>query len=235
MAPVDQGNPSPKDGQGASDEPEFVTQEALNRAITARLKDHERKLEKQMADFTASLPEKILEGLKDKLPTAEPQTGKSKSQEPNPMDHPEVRGLKKRLDEMETQAKQLQAERDQEQARNKDNTLRNRLQEELANSGVETRRIRHAVGLLVDSEKRVHWDEDGNILFRDADGSDIDLTNGVKSWLRTEDGKMYLPPRGTSGSGGRSPGGAGITSKEGEVNRSELARLLDGQVRELIG
>lgn len=222
-----QGHGSPKDPQGEGSEPDFATKEDLNRAITARLKDFEKKLEKQSSELSTSITSKMEEMLTALKPPAPPDP---KGQVPvNPLDHPEVRGMKRQLQVLEEQALQLKAERDAEHARNRESTLRNKLREELSRSEVDAKRLQHAVGILVDAEKRVRWSGDGDsIVFVDSDGSELDLSSGVKSWVRSDEGKLFLPPRGTSGTGGRAPGGKG--NIQNGVDRGSVA----GRLSEII-
>ena len=221
MAIQDQGTAPPDGGQGTHSNPDTVTVEMMNRAISSRLKDFEKKLDKQFSELPNVLSSKLEEAMKAKTePVTDPG---AKGQSVNPLDHPEVRGMQRRLQELEDRAKQLEAEKNEERARNKDATLRSQLQEELMRCGVDPKRVRLAIGHLVDAEKKVRWDESGeSILFYDSGGS-VSLNHGIKSWVGTEDGKLFLPPRGTSGTGGRTPGGKGSGNNQTTVDRGALA------------
>ena len=61
-------------------------------------------------------------------------------------------------------------------------------------AGIGEKRIKHAMALLVDGEKRVKWDEDGErLVFRDDTSGEIEFNAGIAGWLRSEDAKFYLP------------------------------------------
>lgn len=200
-----QGNPSPQDGQG-NDGPKYVTAEELNKAITARFTDHQKKLEKHLETFSGTLTGKLEELLKSvpapkSTDTADPPKSASES--------PEFKGLMKQMEEIKRENLKIQQERDAERTKSKDATLRQQLSDALIKNGVDANRVKHAVGILVDSEKRVRFEEDGeSIVFKDDDNTDVDLTTGIKSWVKSDDGKFYLPPRGVNGSGDRGAGRA---------------------------
>lgn len=193
-------------GQGEGDAPKYVTAEELNRAITARFSAFSKQIEKSLGDSIGGAISSKLEELKA---TLAPQ-GTDKTDAPkgaNIEDHPILKGLQKQLADAQAATKRIEAERDAEKTRARDQVLRTKLTDELTRGGVDPKYVRQAVGFLVDVEKRVRFSDDDSedIVYRDATG-DVDLTTGVKSWAKTDEAKIYLPPRGTQGSGDRSQG-----------------------------
>lgn len=203
-----QGNQTPS-GQGEGDNaPKYVTEEQLNRAITARLGDFGKKIEKSIEAAVGGFTSKIDE-LKSALTPAGGGEGGSKDP-PKGGDFensPLVKGLQKQLADQQKATEQLKAERDAEKAKARDQLLRTKLADDLTKGGVDPRYVKNAVGHLVDVEKRVRFadDEGDDIVFKDATG-DVDLATGLKGWIKGDDAKIYLPPRGTQGAGDR-PGG----------------------------
>lgn len=218
-----QGNVPPEGTQGDNgNAPKYVTEEQLNRAITARLAAFGKSQEKVLGEFQTTLTGKLEELLKAApVPTTTAESSK-------PAESPELKGALKRLAEIEAANKQIQAERDAERAKARDVALRQQLSDTLLKHGVDATRVKHAVGILVDSEKRVRFDEDGeSLIFKDSDNTDVDLITGVRSWVKSDDGKFYLPPRGVNGSGDRGAGKAPQTAqKGGQVTAESLGDLL---------
>ncbi len=221
-----QGQPSPQDGQG-NDGPKYVTAEELNKAITARFTDHQKKLEKHLESFSGALTGKLEELLKAAVPAPAP-TSTAETPKPADADSPALRGMMKQLEELKRDNLKIQQERDAERTRAKDATLRQQLSDALIKNGVDATRVKHAVGILVDSEKRVRFEEDGDsIVFKDNDNTDVDLLTGIKSWVKSDDGKFYLPPRGVNGSGDRGAGRApNVTNTSKTVNAESLGNLI---------
>jgi len=223
-----EGNDGPQSSQGETSGPNYVTEgklnELVNRAITARFSAFEKKFGNQISESVASLIPKFEELVQAKLPAKEAANANSGDRlEESPF----VKGLQKKLAELEDQTRRAQAERDTERARARDVALRQKLSEELARNGIDSRYAKQAIGFLVDAEKRVRWEDDGDaIVFRDADGSEIDLQTGLRSWAKTDDAKIYQSPRGVTGSGDRGGGVAAKAAQGNGVKRGDLSRLL---------
>lgn len=219
-----QGSQSPS-GQG-KDEPKYVTEEQLNRAITARLSDLQKKFDKTVEAAIGGLGVK-LDQLTEGLKTT-PSGGTDTKDTPKGVDlesHPFVKGLQKQLEEQKRSTEKILAERDAEKASARDQKLRSKLSENLTKGGLDPRHVGKAVGLLIDVEKRVRFsDDDGDeVVFKDATG-DLDLDTGLKGWLKGDDAKIFLPPRGSQGSGDR---GQGRPPAQGQQAPSLGAALLN--------
>jgi hypothetical protein len=228
-----QGTPT-QSGQGEGDAPKYVTEEQLNRAISARLGDFGKKIEKTISESLATTLTAKLDELKTSL--SAPGAGEGGSKEtPKGVDienHPLVKGLQKQIADQKSATERLQQERDAEKASARDQKLRSALSDSLTKGGIDPTRVRHAVGILVDVEKRVRFaDDDGDeLVFKDSTG-DVDLTTGLKGWLKSEDAKIFLPPRGTLGAGDRSQG---KTTQNGQAAPTVGAALL-GMARGVMG
>lgn len=138
-------------------------------------------------------------------------------------DSPELRRLNAKLEE---QAKQIENEKrarlESEEAR-KTERLRGATRDALAKAGVSAERIRHAMALL-QTDGRIALDDNGTPVMkfaREWGEESIPLDKGLAEWVKTDDGKVYLPATGTQGTGG----GAGGT---GGQSGSTVPRTKDG-------
>lgn len=230
MADASQVNDPANGSQGNGDEPKFVTEEQLNKAInaaiTGRLKDFSTSFEKKIGEtLTKSLGEiapQIDKLLDDKIAGLKP-AGDGKTPQgnvPSTVDienHPSFKGMKKQLEENAKVSQRLQEERDAERTKARDIDLRKRVSDHLSKT-IPADRLQHAVGFLVDAQKRVRWNDDASeLVFRDRDG-DVDLETGLGAWQKSDDAKIYLPPRGPQGSGDRG-GGRGTTTRQGAAGK----------------
>jgi hypothetical protein len=224
MDPVQPGAAPPPAGteppKPEGEAPTYVTETQLQSVLTERLRAFEQKLGQSLS----ALGPKLRDELSALLPKPEPKPPAAEGKDGNP----ELRRLQEQVTQLTKQAEDARAERDTERARARDTTLRQRLIEALSVAGIEGVRARHAVGLLVDAERRVRWGEDGaTIAFDDAD-----LATGLREWLKTEDAKIYLPPRGAAGSGDRPGAQPPPRAPAGPPDRATVA---DGLRRVLLG
>jgi hypothetical protein len=187
--PKPQGNQAPP-GQGNGDEPKFVTEEQLNRAISARLGDFSKKIEKSLEGAIGGLTAKLDEITKPSAPGTAPAAGGDghKAIEESPI----VKGLQKQLGDMKASVEKAQAERDSEKQKTRDQSLRTKVQDALTTGGLDP--------------KCVRFEEEGDeLVFRDG-ATDVDFGTGLKTWLKSDEAKIYMPPRGTKGSGDQRDG-----------------------------
>lgn len=212
----------PDSSQG--NEPKFVTEDVLNKAITARLSQLEKKQKEQLAEALNSLAPMLDKALEDKL-AAKPQDPPSKKDRNSVEDDPQFKGLKKELAELKAKADAAEAKAAQEAAKAKEAALRQKVADELGKHGIDSQRARHAMSFIVDAERRVRYDDDDNLVFRDSDGQELDLMSGVKAWVKSDDAKIYLPPKGASGSGDR-PAKTQIRDAKGQITREAIGNEL---------
>ena len=95
-------------------------------------------------------------------------------------------------------------------------------------------RARHALGLLVDAERRVRWADDTEAIFFRTDAHDeLELAAGVREWLKTDDAKLSIPASAPAGSGDR-PGALPPSTRapSGPPDRTAVA---EGLRRALLG
>ena len=220
-------------GQGGA--PSQLTEETvvklINSAFTARGKDLEKKLTATMQESLGVLATKLDEFTTRPAPAPDPKAGGTPV--PNVEEHPAFKGLLKRIAEAE--AKQRAAEDSAKAARMKERegTLRATAAARLADAGIDGSRARAALALLIDSGKAIRYaDDDGDeIVFADKDGP-VDLETGLKSWLKGEDAKLFLPPRGAVGSGDRGGGRPPAGTPAGAIQPGDIGRAL---IRNFVG
>lgn len=74
-------------------------------------------------------------------------------------------------------------------------------------------------------EGRVKRGEDGTILFMkrtDAGDEEMPLAKGIADWAKTDEGKVFLPPTGASGSGGNPPKNGGANGAPGKLSTNDF-------------
>lgn len=178
--------------------------------VTARLSTLEKKLtEKVMSGvgelLTKTLDEKLA-GFRPAADPNEPAGNKGKKDV-------EIETLRNKLEE-ERQARLTQEARANEQtAKIRRKELHGAVVDELSKQAkIDGMPARLALASLA-ATGRIGYDEDGEnpdrIIFKGDDGLSVDLTQGLKQWLKTDEGKFFLPAVTTRGSGSRPSSGAG--------------------------
>ena len=71
----------------------------------------------------------------------------------------------------------------------------------------------------------IGYDEDNQIVYKTATG-DKDINLGLKEWIRSDEGKAFVPPKGALGSGERTFGNAGGKS-QAVPSRQEVGAMLE--------
>jgi len=224
-----QGNPSPEGGQGSDDSPpKFVTEEQLNRAITARFKSFEKTLGTTLGEFKTgfeAFQAQIAEAIKPKHdPPKEPP--KSKDAPPAVTETPEFIETQKQLRALQAKYDAAEKKAAEAETKRRDALLRQSVDEALVKAGVDAKLVRQARGYLVDSLKATCFSEDGDLVVMvGSDGEEVELSVGLKSFLKSDEGKLYLPPRGTAGSGERG-GGIAPRTDPNAVTKESIGNAL---------
>ena len=224
-----QGNGTPQVPQGdIGDAPKYVTEEQLNRAITARLNDFNKRQEKTLGELFGSFQQKLVEQLEASKPAPAPI-----KEDPKIEESPLVKGMNKQLAEMKAKLEAAEQEKSAERARARELSMRQRVSEELMRNGIDSARAKAALALLVSEEKRVRLsDSDDELSFKDVDGTEVDLATGIRSWSKSEDAKIFLPAKNPIGSGSRQGGATAPVGPHGRVNKDALAQDILEKIRE---
>jgi hypothetical protein len=230
----------------AGEEVEILTAAEQSDMVTGAVKSHLDKTTKKLtADLTATLSEamgKTLTEYETKREAAAVEAeearkaaaggnaddGKNKGNSAADIESsPAFRSMQKKLDAALKAQADSAALAKAEAAKTKDTQLRQRLSEELDKNGFDPKARHLALSHLVDGAKVARWADDGeSIVFRDTDGSDVDLPTGLKSFAQTDDGKRFMPASGASGTGDRSRFTPPAQSKTGKVEAGTLGRLI---------
>lgn len=202
-----------------------ATEELLNKIahglITKRLAAFESKTTKLINDAVAASEGRLTEAFTkgfDELPEKLKELGigqdpKKKGGEPGEItpdlvkQSPEYKGLQRELESIRKRQEAIEADAKAKAKEVRDGRLRQNVIENLAAYGIEGKRAARAADLLVGKQARYVSDEDDSIVFETEDGDEVDLKRGLKEWAGSEDGKIFVPPSGASGSGGPPPRG----------------------------
>lgn len=202
-----------KDGEeGGDDQSETFTRaqaeelfgemfaKGFNSAWTAKMKDFDKKQDQRFADLVTQLkpPEKTEE---EKAAEDEAKK-KAAGGEPAPWEKELARERKAR-EKMEADLKTEREARAAEQKQREIEEDRADLASHLRKSGLDEVRTRAAVALLHGEEKRLV--REGGKRFLRLQGKhgdeDLPLEAGVAAWLKTDDGKAFVPAAKVGGSG----------------------------------
>jgi hypothetical protein len=244
--PEPQGQPAPKAGEGTGTpgdtetaKPAGMTADDFNNAFSAREKSLQAKFAKEQAEREAELEKRLTESfgktLAEQLAALKPKDdpkGKKPEEPPAPKleDFPEWKAHQEKLAKLEKLAAQNAAERDAERAKTRATTLRTNAVQELGKVGVPADRTTHALAFL-QSQGRITYADGGKgdqVVFLGDDGAEQPLTDGLKTWAKTPDAKIYLPALNPQGSGG-SPGAPGGSAKNNIF--ADIDQLIQEQAR----
>jgi hypothetical protein len=191
----------------------------FNNAIASRLSTFEKKiLEKTGGGVADALKAQLPELLKQFAPSATQDEPGSTVRGKKDV---EIETLKKKLEETSARAEATDKRLTEERAQSRKIVLRQKVMDGLAEHGIDGVRAKAAIASFND-DGRVQFaaDDADDVTFRSDDGNDVDLNFGLKSWVKTEQAKLFLPPAGVRGAGTR-PGGTGAPAA---ANKDEAVK-----------
>ncbi len=202
-------------------------EERINKTVNSALTSHLKRIK---AGITAEDLEKHLEEREKALAERrEKEEEERRKKEGGGDKHaPELVSLKKQNEELRKRLDSLDKEAAQAKEEKKAAEERSLLAEMLAEGGVKDARVRHAVNYLR-GEGLVRRTDKGELVFvKRARGGDeeLDLGEGIAEWLKTEDGKHFLPPTNAGGAGTetrRKAGGRNANDQETPKARAAAA------------
>jgi hypothetical protein len=203
---------------------DFVVK-AVNGAVSTHLS---RTLDKQFEENNS----RIFEQLRELIP--QPQEANVVTSAGNPDVDAAIKNatapLMKQLEEQRATAERQRAQADQERQTRLRNEETSALQTALTSAGVPAPLAAAAVNTL---HPKIERDAQGNILFVQQDTGPtgafeqrVSVQEGIESFLKTEDGKHFLPARPVSGAGnmgGNAPSGV---SPHQQSDRELVADML---------
>lgn len=175
----------------------------------------------------ASLTE-TLEGL-EAAPPKPPGPPTPNTPEPRFEDSPAFKAQQLELQKLQKRLESSESEKAAERAKARAQALRQRTFELLSEHGVTGNGARYAFNNFA-AEGRVVYEGDTSdeLLFVDEKGEKLPIKDGIKSWVESEDAKVFLPPRGASGSGEepRRPAGTGPKKSPLDYSGAEIGAAL---------
>jgi hypothetical protein len=211
-------------------DPGYMTQEQFNKAMTARAKREEEKTRKYMEQQMAAILDR-LPPLKD-LDAVEEPTETAAAPEKLSKDAIETRKALKEVNELKRKMDALREENEKTQKKMRQDQLKTATTAALSELGCT--RPTHALSYL-EANGLVRYNDDGQLVFmarQEFQGEKFEeekpLSEGLKGWVASPDGEIYLPPRGTQGAGTeavRRPGNRKPTKEE--AKEEAAANLLN--------
>lgn len=223
-------DPAPKEpdtDEGEENKPSYMTSLEFNKAMTAREKRQEERFSKILQETVSSALAAV------KPPVVEA----AKAAEGSDPVKQELAALRGRLEEERKAREEEKRLREQERDGRLKEEARNAAASILRDNGIDGSRLKGALAVLDTEERRISRDESGSLRFKfPKNGYDdyVSLDEGIAAWLKTEDGKAYLPARqaGGSGNNGPRPGSNNRTgtrdkkSEETEAAKNTLLEIL---------
>lgn len=119
--------------------------------------------------------------------------------------------------------RELEADKNSRIAAERDHKVRSSTRDALTSAGVAPHLLDAAEALLVDKQKVVTLEEDGNVSW----GGESSLSDGIKRFMSSQQGKAFLAPKGAAGSGDRRLGGTkGAGDNTIKVTGEDLSEML---------
>lgn len=229
------------EGGGGGGEAPKLTAEDIDRKIAGAVQGVWKRMESKlptMIDEKLSTVVESFGGKFDELKALldKPKPVASEGEGAGDKESPELLKLRKQIEMLteqnrknEQRAEEERKAREQREAEISASQEREALSKVLEEGGVKDARRAGAVAYLYLDQKRVKRNEKGEICFADKDsyGDEVlvPVAQGVKKWLSGDEGKAYLPPVETHGSGTR--GGTGGQQQHGRgMNRAQAEREL---------
>ncbi len=218
-------NADPGETGDGADDPQYVTKEDLNdivnRAITGHTGRLEKRLGKSIAEAITALRAQDAPEDDGDDDDVDPDQPKAKAK-PNPQ-------VQRQLTRHKNELKALQDKLESRDKAARDARLETAVTKSLGEAGLNGRHLRGARAFLY-QEGKVFLDDDGSELFMADDGTELDLKEGMKEWLDSDDAKLYQPPRGASGSGDRGGKAGSSDPKDRKLAAAEFLqrKLFEG-------
>jgi hypothetical protein len=219
------GDGSGGEGDDGNNQPPAMTADEMKRLmgnmVNSAVNSHFKR--DSFQQLISSSVEKAVTGLLPK-----PEDPKPAPEDPKP-DARDAE-LAKMRSEQDKMRKALEAQREEaetEKRKAREQAERSALAEALRSGGVDENRMRAAVAYLYLDERRIRRDEDDNIVmsFQREWGEElVPVDKGIAEYLRSDQGKVFLPPVEAAGSGNK--GGRPPNSKGNKLSRSEKLEQL---------
>lgn len=156
------------------------------------------------------------------------ETDDEQIQQQAPQAFPELRTMQKKIEELELKNRKTEEARQAEQQKNRSMLVRSRLRDALEQNGVnDPVKLRAASAILISEDRRVDYSESlEDAGWKDTDGEFLDLEQGVRSWLQSDEGQHYVAPVGAGGSGSRPRNGKRVQEAPQPVTATDIGGAL---------
>lgn len=198
----------------------------VNSAISAR----DKMADKKRAEDRDAVKNEFAKLLDEKLSAHRPATDDDKDGKKgrrSKEEDVELTALRKSLEDLRQQNEATMQRAQRERAKNIDGAVRNAIFEALSEHGLDTQRAKAAYAAFkLDERIESQVDDESDavsVLFRDDDGQQVPLKDGVKRWVKTDAAKIYLPPTGAKGSGSRPANSSG---QKGALSEADIRQNL---------
>ena len=193
-----------------------------------------KEMNKGLTEFGSKLEGKfgelnlVLQNKRDKKGAKNADgTGGGNEPDDDPVVPPQLRTLQKKVEELENTNKAERERANQAEAKRRSMVVRSRLREVLESNGVTNPHKIKGVTAIFELEKKVDFSETfEDAAFLDTDGAPIDLEQGVRTWLATEEGEYYKDPSGAAGAGTRPGKRNGAADQQRAPTKAEIGVAL---------
>jgi len=221
----DTGEPNSGNGdpENSPAEKSGITEEQVTKLVNRAITGHLKRFEAKLGDTITST---VTEALKKAQPPEPP--GDDKGDDKGGGQSKETQRLQAKLKELEAKVERSEQEKAELHERQRAGSLRQAIDEAMAKHGV-SEALRGALRAQLVSEGRVKWDGDGEDarvvmpLQRSGYDEDVDVAAGLAEFLKTKEGKHFLPPSGAGGAGS-APGSNASSRRNGVPELTDIMR-----------
>lgn len=144
----------------------------------------------------------------------------------------ELAKVRRQLEAMDKKFQGEREAREKAEAARQQDALRSDARDALVQAGVPAERVRHAL-VLLEADGLLAAAEDGSPGIKGKDRYGVEavlpLAEGLATWVKTDDGKSFLPPTNAQGDGSSvGSGRPSVKGADGQVNTDALRSLVAG-------
>jgi vacuolar-type H+-ATPase subunit I/STV1 len=196
------------DDNDTNDQPQYVTMEQLHSVINSALSNRSKGTSKEISELKTMLSQLT-------------QPKEEVKEEPVPKKDE----IYKQLNEYKKLVDDLKKERDEHKSKSKVERLNSTVRDFLTKSGVPAHQLKAAVAVLKEDGLLGYDEEDEDRLVFKSGAEVLDIQEGLKSWLKGDDGKYFVPSKNPKGSGSLKPSGLQSNVKQ-DYSEDEVAESL---------
>lgn len=152
-------------------------------------------------------------------------------------DDPHLATLQKDLQTLREQHQLSEKARLEERAQRRRIEMRAKVSESFKRAGGDPLKDDLFQAYAVDSKRLIHHvdDDSDDVVGEDATAGAIELDSWVKSFLKTDTGKHFVPPTGAGGSGARKPPPQSAGGEQKKLTYGDIGNLITAQSGSVFG